>query len=145
MELEERRKIDRMFNPRGLAFFGGAATEDSFGKLIILSQIQYGYEGGLYPISSKGGEIAGMKIYRSLSEVEGPVDLASISVPARAVPEVMRECLNHGLTGVQIHSSGFCETCEREGAAPRRKLSQKPCRNTFTTQGGVRKRGGNGV
>jgi len=117
MKPEERQQLDRMFNPRGLALFGGAATVDSFGKLIILSQIQYGYQGGLYPISSKGGEIAGLKIYRSLSEVPGPVDLASISVPARAVPEVMRECLNHGLKGVQIHSSGFGETGEREGAA----------------------------
>ena len=117
MEPGERQQLDRMFNPRGIALFGGASTADSFGKLIILSHIQYGYQGGLYPISSKGGEIAGLKIFRSLSEVEGPVDLASISVPARAVPEVMRECLNHGLTGVQIHSSGFGETGEREGAA----------------------------
>jgi acyl-CoA synthetase (NDP forming) len=117
METEERQQLDRMFNPRGLALFGGAATVDSFGKLVILSHIQYGYRGGLYPISSKGGEIAGLKIYRSLSEVEGPVDLASISVPARAVPGVMRECLSHGLTGVQIHSSGFGESGESEGAA----------------------------
>lgn len=49
--------------------------------------------------------------------MEGPVDLASISVPARAVPGVMQECLNHGLTGVQIHSSGFSETGEPEGLA----------------------------
>jgi acyl-CoA synthetase (NDP forming) len=117
MKPEERQQLDRMFSPRGLAMFGGAATVDSFGKLVVLSHIQYGYQGGLYPISPKGGEIAGLKIYRSLSEVEGPVDLASISVPARAVPEVMRECLDHGLAGVQIHSSGFGETGEREGAA----------------------------
>jgi acyl-CoA synthetase (NDP forming) len=124
MEIKERQQLDRMFHPRGLAFFGGAATVDSFGKLVILSHIQYGYPGGLYPISPRGGEIAGIKIYRSLSEVEGPVDLASISVPARAVPGVMQECLNHGLTGVQIHSSGFGETGEREGAALEAEVSR---------------------
>jgi acyl-CoA synthetase (NDP forming) len=117
VEPEKRQQLDRMFNPRGLALFGGTTTVVSFGQLIALSQIQYGYQGRLYPISSKGGEMAGLRIYRNLNEVEGPVDLASISVPARAVPEILRECLNKGLAGVQIHSSGFAETGEREGAA----------------------------
>jgi acyl-CoA synthetase (NDP forming) len=115
MTREERQQLDRMFNPRGLALFGGAGTVGSFGQRIVLSQIFYGYKGRLFPISEKGGEIAGFKIYRSLRETQGPVDLASISVPARAVPEVLRECLNHGVAGVQIHSSGFAETGEVEG------------------------------
>lgn len=99
-----------------MALFGGAATEASFGQFIALSQIKYGYKGTLYPISSKGGEIAGLKIYRSLKDVKGPVDLASISIPARAVPGVLQECLDYGVAGVQIHSSGFSETGESEGA-----------------------------
>jgi acyl-CoA synthetase (NDP forming) len=71
----------------------------------------------LYPISNKGGEIAGLKIYKSLSEVEGLVDLAAVSVPAKAVPEVLRDCLNHGVAGAQIHSSGFAELGTKEGIA----------------------------
>lgn len=117
MKPEEHQKLDRMFKPRGLALFGGTTTVASFGQLIALSQIQYGYQGRLYPISPKGGEIAGLRIYKNLNEVEGPVDLASISVPARAVPEILRECLNKGLAGAQIHSSGFAETGDREDAA----------------------------
>jgi len=61
--------------------------------------------------------MAGLKIYKSLSDVEGPVDLASISVPARAVPGILQDCLDHGLAGAQIHSSGFVETGDSEGAA----------------------------
>lgn len=115
MSPEERRQLDRMFSPRGLALFGGISTPVSFGQLILLSQIRYGFRGRLYPISSKGGEIAGLKIYRSLREVEGPVDLAAISVPARAVPQVLGQCLDVGVAGAQIHSSGFAET-GKEGA-----------------------------
>jgi len=117
MKPEERRQLDRMFNPRGVALFGGVGTPGSFGQLVLLSQVRYGYEGMLYPISGKGGEISGLKIYKSLSQIEGPVDLASVSVPAKAVPEVLRDCLNHGLAGVQIHSSGFAETGKSEGVA----------------------------
>jgi acyl-CoA synthetase (NDP forming) len=117
MTSEERQQLDRMFNPRGFALFGGIGSPASFGQFILLSHIRYGYAGRLYPISPKGGEIAGLKVYKKLSDVDGPVDLASISVPARAVPGVLRDCLNQGVAGAQIHSSGFGETGKAEDAA----------------------------
>ena len=117
MRPEDRAQLDRMFNPRGMAMFGGVSTAFSFGQLVVLSQIRYGYKGGFYPISQKGGEISGFKIYRRLSEVNGPVDLAQVSVPAKAVPAVLRDCLDHGVAGVQIHSAGFSETGKKEGVA----------------------------
>ena len=80
---EERQQLERMFNPRGFAFFGGIDTPASFGHLVLLSHIRYGYKGCLYPISAKGGEIAGFKIYKRLSDVKDRVDLASISVPCQ--------------------------------------------------------------
>lgn len=109
MNSHECKQLDRIFHPRGFAVFGGMGTPGSFGHLIALSQIRYGYQGNLYPISSKGGEIAGVPVYISLEEIKAPVGLASISVPARAVPDVLRECRRHGVAGVQIHSSGFAE------------------------------------
>jgi len=105
MTSEERQQLDRIFNPRGFALFGGIGSPGSFGQFILLSHIRYGYSGRLYPISPKGGEIDGLRVYRALDDVDGPVDLASISVPARAVPEVLRECLKKGVAGAQIHSS----------------------------------------
>ncbi len=124
MEIEERRQLDRIFNPRGMALFGGISNPGAFGYLVALSQIRYGYRGNLYPISSKGGEIAGRRIYRSLDEVDGPVDLASISVPAKAVPGILRDCLKHGVAGAQVHSSGFAELGDSEGIALQEEVIQ---------------------
>lgn len=115
MEQSSKDQLDRMFAPRGLAFFGGIASPGAFGNLIALSQVRYGYKGNLCPISPKGGEIAGHKIYKSLDEVKVPIDLACVSVPARAVPEVLQDCLAHEVTGVQVHSSGFAETGKIKG------------------------------
>jgi acyl-CoA synthetase (NDP forming) len=117
MRPEVRKQLDLIFNPRGIAFFGGVSKVGSFGHLQILSQILYGYGGKIYPISKNGGELTGYKIYKNLDEVDGPVDLASISVPARVVPGILKQCLEHGLAGAQIHSSGFSETGKREGVA----------------------------
>lgn len=111
----EMRNLDRLFKPRGIALFGGMNTPGSFGHMIATSQVKYGYQGGLYPISEKGGEILGKTVYTSLGDVPGPVDLASISVPAFAVPDVLRQCLKHGVAGAQVHSSGFAELGTEEG------------------------------
>jgi acyl-CoA synthetase (NDP forming) len=124
MELEERRQLDRIFNPRAMALFGGIGSPGAFGYLTALSQIRYGYKGHLYPISAKGGEIAGHRVYKSLDEVEGPVDLASISVPAKAVPDILRDCLKHGVAGAQVHSSGFAETGDHQGNALQAEIIQ---------------------
>ena len=117
MTKKRNNPLDRMFAPRGIAVFGGISRPGAFGNLIALSLIRYGYPGKLYPISSKGGELNGLPIYKHLEEVDGPVDLASISVPAKFVPDILRSCLHHGVTGVQIHSSGFAETGSTEGIA----------------------------
>jgi acyl-CoA synthetase (NDP forming) len=117
MNPEKRQQIDRMLHPRGLALFGGTGGANSFGYRVLQSQVLYGYDGPIYPISNKGGKVDGLKIYKSLSNVDGPVDLVAISVPARAVPGVLRECLKKGVAGVQINSSGFAETGTPEGLA----------------------------
>ena len=114
-----------MFNPRGVAFFGGLTSPNpaSFGRLVFFSQVKYGYSGRFYPISSQGGELAGHKIHRSLDEVDGPVDLAVVAVPAEAVPKVLRSCLKNGVAGAQVHSSGFAETGEPEGIRLQEELT----------------------
>ena len=131
MNPEQKRQIDLMCNPRGLAIFGGINKPGSFANLITLSQIRYGYSGRLHLIDPKGGEFNGRHVYKNLGEVDGPVDLASISVPARRVPEVLRECLRHGLAGAEIHSSGFAELGDEEGQALQEEIVE-------ITQAGLR-------
>ena len=70
------------------------------------------------------GRSNGLKIYKSLSDVDGPVDLVAISVPAKAVPAILRECLKKGVAGVQINSSGFAETGTPEGLVLEAEVSE---------------------
>lgn len=115
--------LDKIFAPRGVAVFGGINRPGAFGNLIALSLMRYGYSGKLYPISSKGGELNGHAIYKSIEAVDGPVDLASISVPAKFVPDILRSCLQQGVAGAQIHSSGFAEMGSPEGIALQKEVA----------------------
>ena len=121
MDADKIKKLDQMFAPRGVAVFGGVTKPGSFANMILTSLIAYGYSGRLYPISPSGGTVAGLSVLPDLGAVDGPVDLASISVPAGAVPAILEQCLKHGVTGAQIHTSGFAET----GMAAGIKLQEK--------------------
>ncbi|MCP4578886.1 MAG: GNAT family N-acetyltransferase, partial [Deltaproteobacteria bacterium] len=122
MDVSDQKKFDRMCCPRGVAVYGGVSKIGSFANSVFLSLVKYGYKGRLFPVSPSGGEVAGFKTIKNLSEANGPIDLASISVPAEAVPSVLEECLDYGVAGVQIHTSGFAETGTPEGEALQREL-----------------------
>jgi len=123
MDIEERRKIDRMCRPRGLAVFGAMSRPGAFALTIMCSHLMYGYKGEIYPIAGRGDEVLGRRIYRTIGEVEGPVDLASVSVPAAEVPAVLRACLAKGVAGATIHSSGFAES-GAEGRALQQEIAE---------------------
>jgi acyl-CoA synthetase (NDP forming) len=112
---EARKRLDRMFQPRGVAVIGAVYEPGKFGHMVIQSHLKYGYPGQIYPIHPGGGETLGLKVHRSLDEIHGPVDLGMICVTAENVPEVLRDCLRRGLIGAEILASGFAETGQPEG------------------------------
>lgn len=124
MNVDVQKQLDRMCNPRGIAIFGGVGKIGTFANLILMSQLMYGYKGNIYPISPNGGEVFGLNIYRSLKDVDGPVDLASVSVPAKAVLKVLNDCLEFGVTGAQVHTAGFGEIGSSQGKALQKEIEQ---------------------
>ncbi|MEU3961806.1 GNAT family N-acetyltransferase [Streptomyces buecherae] len=52
----------------------------------------------------------GVAAYRSLHDIEDPVDLAVIAVPAEQVPAVVADCGERGVQGLVVVSSGYAES-----------------------------------
>ncbi|MCS7374359.1 MAG: CoA-binding protein, partial [archaeon GB-1845-036] len=98
-----------MFNPRGVAIIGASRKPGKIGHEILKNIIEYGYKGEIYPINPKADEILGKKVYKSILEVPGTVDLAIIVIPAKFVAEVLEECGKKGVKAVAVISSGFGE------------------------------------
>jgi acyl-CoA synthetase (NDP forming) len=47
---------------------------------------KYGYNGQVYPINPKSDEILGYKVYRSVTEIPGDVDLVVTALPTPNLP-----------------------------------------------------------
>jgi len=87
----------------------GATPEPNQGGQHLVVNLTLGYKGPIYPVNPKYDEILGLKCYPRVSNIEGPLDLVLIFVPAQAVPEVLKDCIAKGVRGVIIESSGFAE------------------------------------
>ncbi len=98
------------FYPKSIAIIGASENPEKLGSMILNNVLNGGFEGEVYPINRKSKEIAGLKVYKKVSEIPGKVDLACFVIPASQVLNTMRDCVKKKVKGVVIISAGFKET-----------------------------------
>lgn len=106
--------LERLFLPESIAVVGASSTPDSAGRL-TLTALRRSFAGTVYAVNSRRTEVLGHTAYPSISALPEVPDLVVISVPANSAVEVIRECVQLGVGGVAVYSSGFAET-GKEGA-----------------------------
>ena len=62
-----------------------------------------------------GAEELGVQNYRSILDIEEPIDYVTISVPRRIVPRLVADCIKKDVALVHIFTAGFEESGEEEG------------------------------
>jgi len=113
--------IDSIMNSKSVAFFGVSARSGKLGNLLLQGFLDLEFNGGLYPINPNSTEIMGLKTYKSIKDVDGPVDLAIISLHPKKVLQVVKECIEKDVRGIVIFSAGFREK-DSEGRELEKKL-----------------------
>lgn len=102
--------LESLFDPQAVAVIGASANPAKLGHSVLDNIIKYGYPGGIYPINPKEKEILELPVYQSVTDVPGPVDLAVIVVPVKAVAAVMKDCGAKGVGAAIVITAGFRET-----------------------------------
>ncbi|RPI95828.1 MAG: hypothetical protein EHM32_04750, partial [Spirochaetales bacterium] len=104
------------FYPESLAVIGVSINRLNLGKIILMNNSRRGYRGGLYGVGSEEGEVEGIGVYKSVSEIPEIPDTAIIITPAETIPAILRECGLKGVRNVVIESGGFSEFSNGAGA-----------------------------
>jgi acyl-CoA synthetase (NDP forming) len=98
------------FYPKSIAFIGASSTMGKWGHMLVANTKSGGYEGKIYLVNPKGGEIVGEEAYRSLSDIPDPVDLAIVTIPAGHVINLIPQLQAKGIRHMLLITSGFSET-----------------------------------
>ncbi len=103
-------KLEKLFEPSSIAIFGASEKLHGVGTAVLQNLIEAGFKGNIYPINPKYDEVQGLRCYKTLEEIDNPVDLAVVAVPTAAVINVVHQCGEFGINSMIIHSAGFGET-----------------------------------
>ena len=118
MVREEIEQLRAFFEPSSIAVVGASRYADKAGHVIFKNLAENKRRGllkaELYPVNPKARMVLGFPCYPSLAKVPGPVDLVVIVVPAKYVPDVMREAARKDVRAAIIISSGFSEVGNHE-------------------------------
>ncbi len=95
-----------------MAVVGVSANPVNLAQGIVANLLKFGYQGQIFPVGPRGGQIFGLPILPSLEDLPRPVDLAAILTPARVVPQVVETCGRLGITRLVVESAGFSELNE---------------------------------
>jgi acetyltransferase len=113
-------------NPHAFAFYG--ANENipyNMGAILLLTLIDNGYKGKIYPIHPKLETIFGIKAYKSINEVPEKVDLAEIVVSKKHVPNILKELGENGVKNVILVTAGFREMNNNTGSNELKEIASK--------------------
>ncbi|WEO94812.1 GNAT family N-acetyltransferase [Streptomyces sp. FXJ1.172] len=110
----EARSVRRLLAPGSVAVIGVGRAPGGVGRSVLGNIRDGGYGGRLHAVNRAFPEdlkeVDGVPAYRSVRDVEGPVDLAVVAVPADHVPAVVAECGEHGVQGLVVLSAGYAES-----------------------------------
>ncbi|MGW3002423.1 bifunctional acetate--CoA ligase family protein/GNAT family N-acetyltransferase, partial [Streptomyces sp. NPDC001155] len=124
----EARSVRRLLAPGSVAVIGVGRAPGGVGRSVLGNIRDAGYGGRLHAVNKAFPgdlkEVDGVRAYRSVRDIEDPVDLAVVAVPAEYVPGAVAECGEHGVQGLVVLSSGYAESGP-EGRERQRALVQQ--------------------
>jgi acyl-CoA synthetase (NDP forming) len=106
------RDLSAFFAPRSVAVVGAGERATSSGGAVLQNLRISGFSGEIIPINPRGGEMFGLTVRRSLSELNVPADLAVIVIRPDLIIPAVREAAASGHRNLLILPGGFAEAGE---------------------------------
>jgi len=111
-------QMNTFFEPKAVAVVGASRRTMKAGHVIfknfVINQRRNLFKAKLYPVNPNEKSILGIPCYPSILDIKDEVDLVVIVVPAKIVPEVMKEAAKKGVKAAAIITSGFSEVGNHE-------------------------------
>ncbi|WP_250279521.1 bifunctional GNAT family N-acetyltransferase/acetate--CoA ligase family protein [Frankia sp. Cppng1_Ct_nod] len=102
----EAASIVRLLHPRSIAVIGASRDRDAVGHTVLRHLLAGGFAGPVYPVNPAAAEfpgaVASVRAVASVTDIEGPVDLAVVCVPPPNVSEVIEQCGRKGVRGLVV-------------------------------------------
>ncbi len=120
--------LEKVLNADTVAIVGASQNETKRGYQAIRILQEENYTGKIYPVNPREKNILGLRCYGSVSAIDGAVDIALITTPAKTIPSILDDCGKKGVCGAVIIAGGFGEVGS-EGKALENRLVEAARKN----------------
>ncbi|WP_029430738.1 acetate--CoA ligase family protein [Blastococcus sp. URHD0036] len=110
-----------LFAPASVAIIGASTTPGKIGTRVVDNLLSNGYPGRVYPVNARGGEIAGLPVYRDIASLPEAPEVAYVLIPADAAVAAAQELAERGTAYIIVAAAGFAESGTEDGR--RRELA----------------------
>lgn len=111
-----------LLSPRSIAVIGASSNKEIIRGRLLHVLLARGFQGKVFPVTPSHAEVQGLRAYRSIAEVPGPVDLAIVVIPAAAVLPTLEQCGACGVKAALVITSGFAEERGEVGRARQEEI-----------------------
>jgi acetyltransferase len=101
--------LEKLFNPSSIAIVGASNELYKSGSRFFKGLMDLGYRGDLYAVNPNEPIVFGKSSYHSVLDIQDPIDLVIVAVPAVIVPQVLSDCSKKRVKFTIVHSAGFSE------------------------------------
>lgn len=102
-----------LFSPKSIAVVGASRDPHKVGH-VILKNLLESFSGEVFPINPNAEEILGKRCYPDLKSLPEVPELIIISIPAKLVPDVIKEASSIGVKYAIVISGGFGEVGRKD-------------------------------
>lgn len=101
--------IQSLFEPKSIAVVGASTEVGSVGNDVVKNLVEQKFKGTVFPVNPKTSELYGVQCYPNLAVIEGEVECVVVVVPAKIVPQILREAVEKKAKAAIVISAGFGE------------------------------------
>jgi len=116
------RNLSHLFRPESVAVIGASARSGRLGNIVVNNIMGGGFQGEVYAVNPKGGDIAGLKIHTRLADLPAPPDVAVIVTPPDTVAQIIAELGASGCKAGVVLTAGFGEGGQADGERRREAI-----------------------
>jgi acetate---CoA ligase (ADP-forming) len=103
------RDLTALFDPKSVAVLGASNDETKYGNWLSVQAIRMTDTRTVHLVNRRGEAILGRPVLRSLAELDEPVDLVVVTVPAHGFDAAVDDALAAGARAIVGVTAGFAE------------------------------------
>jgi acyl-CoA synthetase (NDP forming) len=118
-------ELDRLFRPRSVAVVGASENDPSrMGTRTLHDLVASGWDGEVFPVSSRHDALYGLRTYRSLRELPTAPDVVLARTPSAGIEALVDDAIAARAGCLVVLASGFAETGDAGRDAQRRLVAR---------------------